>query len=107
MLLSLVDNFFPISLGLLGEADIVDASIFLEILLSSWLLHSYSPDFPPQSSPLLSLRLCLGKWLWASFCVFAVPLGDLGHSQVFKNQLCGVLTAPTVSSLAALSPLRS
>ena len=107
MLLSLVDNSFPVSLGLLGEADTVDASIFLEILLSSWLLHSHSPDFPPQSSPLLSLRLCLGKWLWASFCVFAVPLGDLGHSQIFKNQLCGVLTAPTVSSLATLSPLRS
>ena len=29
-------------LGLLGEADIVDVSIFLEMLLSSWLLHSYT-----------------------------------------------------------------
>ena len=42
MLFSLVDNFFPVSLGLLGEADIVDVSIFLEMLLSSWLLHSYT-----------------------------------------------------------------
>ena len=30
------------SLGLLGEADIVGASIFLEILLSSWLWQSYT-----------------------------------------------------------------
>ena len=45
----------------------------------------HSPGFPPQSSPLPSLCLWLRKWLRVSFWVCAVPLGDLSHSQVFKN----------------------
>lgn len=102
MLFSLVDNFFPMSLCLLGEADIVDVSIFLEMLLSSWLLHSYT---------LLVFHLkVLLCWVFVTQEVASGFLLGLCCSlrrpqsfPFFKNQLCGVLMAPPLSSLATLS----